>query len=441
MAPPSAPYEYPRPIDTYSEFETVVEPQGWLEAISAPASRTERTNMMRKQYVAKKDDISAADAVERMKTATRITESCDILTKDGVPLIRFRPGAMSLLWGKDAWESFHKQFLASFKDLVEHYPLNLPTDTRHPECKEEHERKADEWKMQGQTYGVMYVVILYMSVRRMANPCSHMAYWRSRGHDIDEPHVFSETYTPESRATTKDSNPVRHFLEATTLMTQSAAMCLQAWSPELYELYLAKYKEWFDSASNMRVLHTTNRACFLLQVLVAQLNVAPHRDRNDYQKGYVFSCPYGDWTGGDVYFPDLNVVFVQRPGDILQSASAVLSHTVSPVSTGQRVSWVGSSKNNMIEECQTLKTKECEYCGRFFDPKNYANHLFPFVDPKHLDKANQLASDGIHDQAAIRRNWKGKRNVWPDGETKPDGSVSKVDIPEPCGRKRKPTND
>ena len=169
----------------------------------------------------------------------------------------------------------------------------------------------------------------------MANPNSHMAYWRNKGHDLDEPHVSSETYTPESRTTTKDTTDVRQFFEATRLMAQSAAMCFQAWSPELYETYLNKYKEWFDADPDMRVLHTSNRACFLLQALVSQLSVTPHRDRHDYKKGYVFSCQFGQRTGGKVYHPDLNMIFVQRPGDILQSAS-VLSHTVSPVLTGQK---------------------------------------------------------------------------------------------------------
>ena len=246
---------------------------------------------------------------------------------------------------------------------------------------------------------------------------------------------------PKSLRGIRNSDPVRRFLEATAFMPESAAMCFEAWSPELYEVYRAKYKEWYDTAPDMRLLYTSNRACFLLQALVAQLNVAPHHDHGDYQKGFVFSCQFGQWTGGDVYYPELDVVIAQRSGDILQSGSAVLSHTVTPVLSGQRIAWVGSSKHDMMEACQTPKTKECEYCGEFFDPKDYANHLFPFVDPRHPDKANRLASDGIHDQAATRRNWKGKRNVWPDGETKPDGSTSRVDLPEPRGRKRKTMSD
>ena len=83
--------------------------------------------------------MTAAEAAERMKDATRLTDSCDVLSKDDYPLIRFRPGAMSLLWGDETWESFHERFLTAFKELVAEYRPNMPrNDSRHPEARAEH---------------------------------------------------------------------------------------------------------------------------------------------------------------------------------------------------------------------------------------------------------------------------------------------------------------
>jgi hypothetical protein len=51
-----------------------------------------------------------------------------------------------------------------------------------------------------------------------------------------------------------------------------------------------------------------------------------HIDRDDDKYGFCWLIPLGDWEGGDVIFPQLNIRVKLKPGNILAFRSNLLVH-------------------------------------------------------------------------------------------------------------------
>jgi len=66
-----------------------------------------------------------------------------------------------------------------------------------------------------------------------------------------------------------------------------------------------------------------------------------HKDDDDYRHGFCFVVPFGKWKegGGDLYFPDLGITVVMKPGMVVAFKSAELLHGVTPY-VGERYSIV-----------------------------------------------------------------------------------------------------
>jgi len=55
---------------------------------------------------------------------------------------------------------------------------------------------------------------------------------------------------------------------------------------------------------------------------------APHRDVNDPPDGWVAMIAIGEFTGGHLYLPDINVALPHRNGDVIFFRSWVLKHFI-----------------------------------------------------------------------------------------------------------------
>jgi hypothetical protein len=86
--------------------------------------------------------------------------------------------------------------------------------------------------------------------------------------------------------------------------------------------------------------------------LMAVLNrggSGPHYDKMDEHEGLCCVVPYGNYTGGDLVFPELKLRFVVRPGDIIYFRSRELLHENFAVK-GHRRSIVFTACHNCFTE-------------------------------------------------------------------------------------------
>ena len=74
-----------------------------------------------------------------------------------------------------------------------------------------------------------------------------------------------------------------------------------------------------------------------------------HIDRDDDKYGFCWLVPLGDWEGGDLIFPQLNVRIKLKPGNILAFRSNLLVHGNLSCS-GVRHSLVFFTHNNLFSD-------------------------------------------------------------------------------------------
>ena len=74
-----------------------------------------------------------------------------------------------------------------------------------------------------------------------------------------------------------------------------------------------------------------------------------HIDRDDDKYGFCWLVPLGEWEGGDLIFPQLNVRIKLKPGNILAFRSNLLVHENLSCS-GVRHSLVFFNHNNLFPE-------------------------------------------------------------------------------------------
>ena len=74
-----------------------------------------------------------------------------------------------------------------------------------------------------------------------------------------------------------------------------------------------------------------------------------HIDRDDDKYGFCWLVPLGDWEGGDVIFPQLNIRVKLKPENILAFRSNLLIHSNLPC-FGVRHSLVFFTHNNLFSE-------------------------------------------------------------------------------------------
>jgi hypothetical protein len=90
---------------------------------------------------------------------------------------------------------------------------------------------------------------------------------------------------------------VRYYFQATAEVAEALSAYFAIAFPKEY----AKYKEAFDAG----VWYLEDSGPWLGRVLVYKLQVKPHVDRSDGGPTAIFNV--GQYTGGELYMPDLNL--------------------------------------------------------------------------------------------------------------------------------------
>ncbi|KAJ7170434.1 hypothetical protein C8R43DRAFT_832950, partial [Mycena crocata] len=110
-------------------------------------------------------------------------------------------------------------------------------------------------------------------------------------------------------------------------MTREAAVFVAERFKAIFPTFYQEYKADFEAG---RWLHEIREdpGPFLGRAIVYKLQILVHRDHLDHGPSVTF--PAGYFSGGAMYFPDLDAKFAYRPGDLCISLSADLYHAVEP---------------------------------------------------------------------------------------------------------------
>jgi len=150
----------------------------------------------------------------------------------------------------------------------------------------------------------------------------HFGYWRCYS---PEPYVTSETRTKEAL----------QWLQANQPVFQAVGEVFKSKYPLMYDCYRRVLPGPPLVGPWCTVNINYNTACI------------EHIDDQDYRHGLCWVLPFGDFTGGQIFFPDLRVELEVECGDLVCFPSASLLHNTEPF-VGKRHSLVFFNHHDMF---------------------------------------------------------------------------------------------
>lgn len=178
-------------------------------------------------------------------------------------------------------------------------------------------------------------------------------------------------------------DPVEYLLQQQAALQQAIGMWFQLLDPTTHRRYRDCYQALVDQ-DKLEFLHQSARGCFTGMALLINHAVNPHRDSNDVKDGYVVTTPLGDFEGGLVVFPDLKLMICQKPGDLLFSRSALLQHSVTDITAGQRTSFTYFTKRFVME--LPVPTDVCQWCKKGYSSLGNLRQHWRTIREKHDPK-------------------------------------------------------
>ena len=175
-------------------------------------------------------------------------------------------------------------------------------------------------------------------------------------------------------------DPVEYLLKQQAALQQAIGMWFKLLDPTTHKRYHDRYQALADQ-DKLEFLHQSARGCFTGMTLLVNHAVNPHRDANDVKDGFVVTTPLGDFEGGFVAFPDLKVMIRQKPGDLLFSRSALLQHSVTDITDGQRTSFTYFTKKSVME--LPIPTDSCQWCKKGYSKLGSLRHRWWAVRDKY----------------------------------------------------------
>ena len=85
--------------------------------------------------------------------------------------------------------------------------------------------------------------------------------------------------------------------------------------------------------SLMGGIQTTQNNCFLGMAILVGLCYKPYRDSRDTVDSWVTDIALGDFEGRYLEVPQIGYKFNHKPGDLIFMRSALLQHSVSPITS------------------------------------------------------------------------------------------------------------
>ena len=144
------------------------------------------------------------------------------------------------------------------------------------------------------------------------------------------------------------------YMQATSWEHKQVAKWISVLDPPVYEELRARYQEL--GSEGLKHLYQGSDACHSGLVMLANVAVDPHKDRNDARDSWTSTNCWFDFKGGFVGFPEIGIKIAQEAGDLILSHAAVLTHFVEDVEDGERYCHVRFTKKDILRpQVQPLK--------------------------------------------------------------------------------------
>lgn len=251
---------------------------------------------------------------------------------DKQPLLIYLPNILSTVWKNAPHSDIHNSDKLDeiVRNALDSLAADFPPSNKASETRYSHQ--ADE-KEKYPTYGTY-----------------HFAVWRGAGHHHDT-HVFHHQDSVGPRGKQMSASTV--FLDTISPLIQSIGIIFEGVDKDSYKSYLRIFDSYQDKAP-MRYLQTSRRACFMVIAVLRNNRVHPHKDKGDYRDGWAVMTCFGDFEGGDLCLPSLDVDFWYgersgvrigyKPGDVVFLRSSVVEHFISRFTGERRSSFVFCTK-------------------------------------------------------------------------------------------------
>ncbi|POY75908.1 hypothetical protein BMF94_0991 [Rhodotorula taiwanensis] len=171
----------------------------------------------------------------------------------------------------------------------------------------------------------------------------YLGMTREQGHHDEK---WTVKTAADTIKTSRDVDYIRAFLGQIAAFWTAVGVTMETLQPQAMNLF----QETFDRHRRSNVLAdwiNHSWLFFMSIVLVSNRRVAPHFDASDPLHGWAASTPFGSYTGGDLFFIDLDLRVALKPGDLLVFRSALLRHSVLPF-TGSRHSLVAFTHEHLM---------------------------------------------------------------------------------------------
>jgi len=303
----------------------------WATLQSKPISRTpKRTKEEIAQLVHDADLLSLDDPDPELQNVVLISND-----DEPVPLVAYMRQGLTKPWDSSAniivngiAQSAAEMVISAANDaidsLVKEYTPPLPkNDTRHLNYKEEMAKHN--------AYGVY-----------------HLCVWKAVGHPYNPSQLSGDIVKSKAKF-----DALQAFFRKLAPVIQAIGVLFQCLDKDKYFEYLDNYEEYLKR-TELGLIQVTPRACFLGLAVLRNARVAPHKDSGDVKDGWVAMCCFGNFTGGELVFPDLGIKIPYVPGDVIFFRSSVLEHFVAPFK-GERSVLVFFTKKTTWEEFKGME--------------------------------------------------------------------------------------
>lgn len=91
-------------------------------------------------------------------------------------------------------------------------------------------------------------------------------------------------------------------------------------------------KDYPDMATDFEQLPSSYRLFDLFSLLILNVTCGTqmHKDLKDYHHGFCLLVPFGDYSKGELVFPDIGIEIAALPGDVIAFRSHTLTHGTAP---------------------------------------------------------------------------------------------------------------
>lgn len=237
----------------------------------------------------------------RLESEARlVTESCRFTAMDSKELVYFIKQGLALPFGPKVASQVCTKTVEAIDELALTYPPSEP------------HKKDRRWDYLKTTHNIL-------GVYRFAN-------WfetGTSGHEL---------------------NAIVKFFRQNSILVQILCLLFSIIDPTTYRSYWSTFQN--DSlASSTLFFHVSRRACFHRLVLLRNLQADAHKDCSEVPNGWVALVCWGDFSGGNLVFPDLGVKLDFQPRDIVFFRSRLLEHFITDFE-GERSSMIFSARGD-----------------------------------------------------------------------------------------------